>query len=143
MLRAINAPAQEAFDILDEFGDKSSAREQLKRFGEAYLHFFLAPDSLEITRLAISEGRNGELGALMYRESVLQGWKKVADFFEERFADLPSHFCDFSEVAMSYRALLSADLTEQMLRGVLKKVDLQTIRAKSHFSATVICDLFK
>lgn len=141
MLRAINQPAREAFEILAEKVGSAEIPDQLYRFGEAYLQFYLAPDSLEITRLALSEGRKGELGVLLYNESVKEGWKRVAVYLESSFNLPPAMFHDYWQLAMTYRTLLSAELTELRLRGLLNEVDEEHLRQRARHSTDILLKL--
>lgn len=62
MFNAIETQGQQVVDMLDAPND--DVRTVLQRFGEAYLRFITAPETLAITRTAIAKGANSKLGSV-------------------------------------------------------------------------------
>jgi AcrR family transcriptional regulator len=137
MTLAVRPNAAQAFAELKKPG-KRTLTEVLERFGVAYLRFYLAPEMLEITRLAISEGKDGGLGALLYKEGVLDGWKQVVDFLEPRLNTDRLPKSGIWTVALQYRALLMSDLIERRLRGVISTIEEDTLKQVSADAAALI-----
>jgi AcrR family transcriptional regulator len=137
MTLAVRPNAAQAFAQLDNPGKKSLTT-VLERFGKAYLRFYLAPEMLEITRLAISEGKDGRLGALLYKEGVLDGWKQVVSFLEPRLDPERIPKSGIWTVALQYRALLMSDLIERRLRGVVLEIEEVILDQVSSDAAAMI-----
>lgn len=121
----VNMVEQSAFDafFLLEAPPGQALAEVLERFGVAYLRFNLGDPMLEITRLAISEGRDTSLGARLYSLGVQEGWKRVAEFFASRLDPEALPIGGSAAVASQYRALLIGDALERRLRSVVSSID--------------------
>ena len=137
MILAVRPDGAKAFDEVINPGKKSLST-VLKRFGAAYLRFYLTPQMLEITRLAISEGKDSKLGSLLYIEGVLDGWKHVVNFLEQRLDPARIPKSGIWTVAMQYRALLMSDLIERRLRGVVTEIEDFTLNQVSADAAALI-----
>lgn len=136
MLETVRSEAMTAFAPLIE-ATTASLDDSLMAFGRAYLAFNLRSDMLELTRLALSEGRGGTLGIRLYEEGVRQGWQLVAEFLQTHATTALSPE-DAWKIAMQFKSLLTGDLVEQRLRGVISSVAPEQIRATSEEAMRLI-----
>ena len=115
MLEAIEVQGQGLIELLDPAADDIGA--VLRRFGEEFLRLVSAPDALAITRTAVAEGANSQLGARLYERGPKRAWNEVARYIgrlQERGRLRPG---DPHLVAGHLRGMLEAGFVEPLLWG--------------------------
>jgi AcrR family transcriptional regulator len=115
MIDAIEDQGQGLIDVLDAADDDIEA--VLRRFGEAFLRLVTAPDALAISRTAVAEGANSNLGATLYERGPKRAWTEVARYIrqlQERDRIRPG---DPSIAAGHLRGMLEAGVVEPLLWG--------------------------
>lgn len=115
MMDAMEDRGEELMTLLDPSQDDT--RKVLERFGTAYLAFVTAPDALAMSRTAIAEGANSELGRDMYRRGPKRGWQMVADYLATLQQRGVLRSVDVSLMASHLKGLLEAGTLEPRLFG--------------------------
>jgi AcrR family transcriptional regulator len=138
MLASVREVAFSAFHVLETADTNTAIADVLTEFGAAYIRFVLGEEVLELTRLAIAEGRTSAWGPRLYEQSVQAGWQMVIGFLQNRLhADqLPAGGVE--EVAVQYRGLLVGDILVKRLRGVIGGLSDADARQIARSAASVI-----
>ncbi|WP_372733122.1 TetR/AcrR family transcriptional regulator [Novosphingobium sp.] len=135
MLGALEAQGQSIIDMLD--GESDDLETVLCGFGEAYLRLVTDPETLAITRTAISESANGTLGATLYEHGPRRAWVAVADYVERLQKRGLIGTGDPSLIAAQFKGLLEADFLEPLLWGAT------TVRSVTCATASAVATFMK
>lgn len=119
LFNAIETQGQQVVDMLDAPND--DVRTVLQRFGEAYLRFITAPETLAITRTAIAEGANSKLGASLYARGPMRAWEEVAAYVQQLQDRGILAATDPMLIAIHLKGLLEAGYVEPLLWGAKTK----------------------
>ena len=115
MIDAMEEQGQAMLDLLDP--SEPDVAKVLTRFGEAFLAFTTGPQALCTTRLAITEGGKGALGAKLYQLGPKRGWSAISAYIAQIMAIgiLPKG--DAHLAAMHLKGMLEAGVSIPMLFG--------------------------
>lgn len=115
MMDVMEERGQALIDLLNPSDE--DVRAVLARFGEAYLHFVTGSDTLAITRTAIAEGANSQLGADLYERGPRRAWATVADYIKALQERGQIGAGDSFLIAAHLKALLEAGFVEPLMWG--------------------------
>jgi len=123
MLDAVEADAEPVIALLQSSDDDLPVL--LRRIGLGYLQLICLPHALAISRAAMAEGSNAELGALMYE----RGPKLGVDYFEEFMTRLIQQErirpVDPRIAALHLKALFDAGSQEPLLFGAAPELSAE------------------
>jgi AcrR family transcriptional regulator len=125
MVEAMEDQGQAILDLLDP--SEPNVTEVLLRFGKAYLDFVTDPEHMCCARTAIAEGRNGELGAMLYRLGPKRGWSEITAYLAKVMENGSLPPADPHLAAMHLKGMLEAGMVYPMLFGA--QPELETSQA--------------
>ncbi|MFN4176968.1 TetR/AcrR family transcriptional regulator [Phenylobacterium sp.] len=121
MVEAMDEQAELLLALLH--GGDGDLRATLEAFADAYVDFILSPEVLTLTRVAVTEGGKGTLGARLYELGPLRGWAEMAATLTRWAGENRLRIDDPTFAAFHLKALLEAGLFEPALFGAPPPVD--------------------
>jgi AcrR family transcriptional regulator len=125
MTEAMDDQGQAMLDLLDP--SEPNVTEVLLRFGKAYLDFVTDPEHMCCVRTAIAEGRNSELGAMLYRLGPKRGWSEITAYLAKVMEKGSLPHADPHLAAMHLKGMLEAGMVYPLLYGA--QPELETSQA--------------
>ncbi|UQZ89866.1 hypothetical protein C4J81_11845 [Deltaproteobacteria bacterium Smac51] len=114
--------------VFQDFSDQEDFITELYIFGLRYLNFYLNTDLLEISRVAMAEGKNLDYGRVLYEEGFRKNWATVAVYLEKHIE--PEKFLTGGSwtAAMHLKGLLDREMLIRRAWGVMDGIDDKDLR---------------
>jgi AcrR family transcriptional regulator len=116
MTDAADADAQPVVELMQSSGD--DVETLMRQVGLGYVELIKLPHALAITRTAVAEGANPELGPLLYERGPRRAVDLMADFLARLIEQKRIRPVDPQIAALHLKALFSAGVQEPLLFGV-------------------------
>lgn len=110
----IEAEASATFAHLSGEGDLET---RLLQFARRYLEARMSPDSLEIERSLIAEGKRSDLGAQLRMRFIQPYWRKFGVILDQEMQLGRLRKADPNLATCHFRGLVEVDLVERRLHG--------------------------
>lgn len=115
MAEAVDADAGQVLELLQATDEDLATL--LRRIGIGYARLMRLPHAQAITRTAVAEGANTELGALLYDRGPRKAVKRLSDFMARLIAQNRIRPVDPKMAALHIKALFDAGFHEPRLFG--------------------------
>lgn len=115
MKAAVEAPGDQIMDLLDP--QREDLRGMLEQFGRAYLGFILGEEVLAITRTAVSEGADSQLGPHLFDQGPKRAIVRFTGFFAEMMRQNRLLQAEPLAVALHFKGLIEGGFLEEALYG--------------------------
>lgn len=122
ILDAVDADAEPVVALLQSSNDDLPTL--LRQIGHGFTELIRLPQSLAITRIAVAEAANQELGTLLYERGPRRAVDLMAGFIARLIGEGRIRQVDPQIAALHLKALLSAGIHEPMLFGAPPELDV-------------------
>lgn len=130
---------RQVYEILD---DNRNIVETLHLFGRRYLDIYLNTDLMEVKRLVVAEGKNSDIGSVVYTQGFKKIWERMAAYLELHIPQerlLPGGFWT---AAMQLKALLDGEAVIRRSWGMVDKVSEEEIRTLVEIGVTAFLRIY-
>lgn len=107
----------------------SVTRAGLEMVAMLYLGVVLAPSTIALQRILISQAGKFEFSKIAYEKGIRQGWRRMSGVLRGAMERGELRQADPWATAMHLKGLLTGELQEQCLYGVHGEVDPEVMRA--------------
>jgi AcrR family transcriptional regulator len=114
----------------------------LRRIGLGYVDLICLPHALAITRIAVAEGANAELGELLYERGPKRAVDLIATFLGRLIEQKRIRTVDPQIAALHFKALFTAGIQEPLLFGAEPELAIEqgVYAAVDAFLRAYACD---
>lgn len=123
MLDAVDADSQPVVELLQSSDEDVPVL--MRRIGLGYLQLMRLPHALAITRTAVAEGANAELGAMLYKRGPRRALDRIAEFLARLIEQGRIRSVDPMIAALHFKALLDAGFQEPLLFGATPELSIE------------------
>lgn len=120
MLDAINADAQSLIELMQS--SEKDLKKLIRKIGLGYVRLICLPQALAITRTAVAEGANSNIGPLLYERGPSGAVDQIAIFITKLIEEGQIRRVDPRVAALHLKALFDAGIQEPLLFGALPEL---------------------
>lgn len=123
MADAVDADSQPVIELMQSSDEDVPVL--MRRIGIGYLEVMRLPHALAITRTAVAEGANAELGAMLYDRGPRRALDRIAEFLTRLIDQRRLRRVDPRIAALHLKALFDAGFREQLLFGATPELSIE------------------
>lgn len=115
MLEAIDADAKSVIELMQS--SEKDLKKLIRKIGLGYVRMICLPDTLAITRTAVAEGANSNIGPLLYERGPSGAVDQITSFMTRLIKEGKIREADPRIAALHLKGLFDAGIQEPLLFG--------------------------